>query len=133
MIFPSKSGAKLVALLTGEDPEPGHLERMRAEVLTEVGNILLNGLMGSITNIVHEHLDYGLPVYLEETAKGLMESFHAMPEAAVLLAQAQFFIGKSSFEIGGERIDGEITILLGVDSLAHLLDRVQRLGEEAQI
>lgn len=133
LIFPSASASKLVALLSGEETDPGSLDRLRAEVLTEIGNILLNGLMGSITNIVQEHLDYGVPVYLEETAEGLVASFQTAPEAALLLAQAQFFVGKSSFEIGGDRIDGEITILLGVDSLEHLVDCVQRLGEQARL
>ncbi len=130
LLFPAESGSKLVALLTGEDPLATDRDNLRAATLTEVGNILLNGLMGSITNIIGEHLEYGLPVYAELTPEKIGDSLKSMPDAAVLLARAQFFIGQASFEVAGERIDGEITLLLGVDSLEHLIHRVRHLGEE---
>lgn len=131
LIFPSESGSKLVALLTGEDPQTPELDSLCVGTLTEVGNILLNGLMGSLTNVVQEHLVYGLPLYMEESADNLESSLRATPDGAVLLARAQFFVGNGNFELTGERIDGEITLLLGVDSLQHLVERVQQLGEEA--
>ncbi|MCB1022097.1 MAG: chemotaxis protein CheC [Acidobacteria bacterium] len=130
LIFPSQSGSKLVALLSGEEPCTPGMDSLRAGTLTEVGNILLNGLLGSITNVVDEHLTYGLPMYLEETAGNIERSLRSIPDAAVLMAQAQFLVGKSEFEVAGERIDGEITLLLGLDSLEHLLERVHLLGEE---
>jgi chemotaxis protein CheC len=131
LIFPSESASKLVALLTGEDLDAPDLDSLRAGTLTEVGNILLNGLMGSITNIIGEHVDYGLPVYGEDSVNAIQPVMLATPNAAILLAQAHFFIGESFFEIAGERIDGEFTLLLGVDSLEYLVDRLQHLGEEA--
>ncbi len=133
LVFPSESASKLMALLTGEDDEGGDLDSLRAGALTEVGNILLNGLMGSITNVVGEHVDYGLPVYVEETAANVEQSLRSAPDAAILLAQTQFFVGASSLEVGGERINGEITLLLGVASLQHLVDRLHCLGEENRV
>ncbi|MEZ5361756.1 MAG: chemotaxis protein CheC [Bryobacterales bacterium] len=131
LIFPSQSGSKLVALLSSEELCAPDLDSLRASTLTEVGNILLNGLLGSITNVVDEHLTYDLPTYLEESAGNIERSLRSIPDAAVLMAQTQFLVGKSELEVDGERIDGEITLLLGLDSLEHLLDRVHLLGEEA--
>jgi chemotaxis protein CheC len=131
LIFPSEGGSKLAALLTDEELVGPDEHRLRAETLTEIGNVLLNGLMGSITNVVSEHIAYSAPVYVEETAGDVEAGLRATKDSAVLLAQAQFFVGKTSFEIGGDRIDGEITLLLGVDSLERLIERVHCLGEEA--
>ena len=130
LVFPSESGSKLVALLTGEDVETADLDAVRAATLTEVGNILLNGFLGAITNLVREHVEYELPIYLEESAEQIERSLRSIPDSAVLLAQAQFFIGCSPCGLNGERIDGEVTLLMGVDSLERLLIAVQRAGEE---
>jgi chemotaxis protein CheC len=133
LLFPVESSRKLVALLAGGDSADAQLDAQRSSMLTEVGNILLNSLMGAITNFVRERLDYGLPIYVEETAERIASGLLEAQDAAVLLAQAQFFVAGSAEEALTERIDGEITLLLGVDSLAHLLHRVQHLDEEVVI
>ena len=129
LVFPSASGSQLVALLTGEDLEIPDLDSLRAGTLNEVGNILLNGFMGAITNFVGEHVRYELPIYVEETAEEIERNLRAMPDSAVLLAQAQFYVGPSGHGLGGERIDGEVTLLLGVESLERLLECVQQIAE----
>lgn len=131
LIFPSEGGSKLVAMLTGEEPGAPDLDSLRAGTLTEVGNILLNGLMGSITSVVQGRIGYGLPVYIEHSAENLQRALCAESDSVLLLARTQFFLCKGQAEVGGERVDGKITLLLGFDSLAHLIERVQQMGEEA--
>jgi CheY-specific phosphatase CheX len=53
LMFPAESAAILVAALTGEAPDADLSEELRAGTLAEVGNILLNGVMGSIMQ--HDH------------------------------------------------------------------------------
>ena len=130
LLFPSVAASKLVALLMGEDEYPEDLDGLRAGALTEVGNVLLNSLMGSITNLAGEHIDYDLPAYSEESTQQVESSLRGAHNAAVLLARAQFFVDSTGPEGVDERIDGEVTLLLEVDSLERLVARLQRLGEE---
>ena len=48
LAFPPDSAAKLVAILVGEEPEGADLDAIRVGTLTEVGNIVINGVMGKL-------------------------------------------------------------------------------------
>ena len=60
LMFPTESAQSMVYLLMGEeipdDAPSEELEMERESVLTEVGNVLINCLMGSLGNILEEHL-----------------------------------------------------------------------------
>ena len=74
LIFPSKSAIKLVSLLTGEDEESDMLDSVRSGTLLEVGNIVINGLIGSISNILNADLTFELPEFMEVDIQQTMPS-----------------------------------------------------------
>ena len=130
LIFPSDSASKLVAALTGEEPGTPDLDSERASTLTEVGNIVINGVMGSIANIIEQHLTYNLPAYVEDTAERLVKAACADSEATVLLAQTHFLLAKSGFAIEQELIEGEITLLFEVGAFDALLARIEAVDSK---
>ncbi len=130
LVFPTDSASKLVALLTGEEAGTPDLDSLRAGALTEVGNILLNAVMGSITNVLERQISYELPTYSEETPEDLAEAVRSQADAAVLLAQTQFLVGQSHFSLEQEKIEGEVTLLFGMDSFEVLLERIRKMHEE---
>jgi chemotaxis protein CheC len=123
LIVPAESAAQLVSLLIG-DADSTELDALRAATLTEVGNIVLNGVLGSITNVLGDHFDYEVPSYLESTAAQLLASMVVQDAAALFLAETQFFIGESEFRIGEQEVTGRINLLFGVDSFLALKRRV---------
>jgi chemotaxis protein CheC len=110
LIFLSISAAKLVTLLTGENYEPTDLDEIRTEVLTEVGNILLNGVMGIIGNELDQHLSYSVPLYLESRLDSLFASEGSEAESTVVWVQTQFTIHEHA-------IDGNVVLLFEAGSL----------------
>ena len=130
LVFPTDSASKLVALLTGEEAGTPDLDSLRAGALTEVGNILLNAVMGSITNVLERHISYELPTYSEETPEDLAEAVRSQADAAVLLAQTHFLVGQSHFSLEQEKIEGEVTLFFGTDSFEVLLERIRKMHEE---
>ena len=130
LVFPTDSASKLVALLTGEEAGTPDLDSLRAGALIEVGNILLNAVMGSITNVLERHISYELPTYGEETPEDLAEAVRSQADAAVLLAQTHFLVGQSHFSLEQEKIEGEVTLLFGTDSFEALLERIRKMHEE---
>ena len=58
LVFPTESAATLVSVLTGEAPGTPDLDVVKIGALLEIGNIVLNGIMGSLSNALIEHLDY---------------------------------------------------------------------------
>ena len=130
LVFPADSASKLVALLTGEEVGTPDLDSLRAGALTEVGNILLNAVMGSITNVLERHISYELPTYSEETPEDLVEAVRSQAEAAVLLAQTHFLVRQSYSSLEQEKIEGEVTLLFGMGSFEVLLKRIHQMHEE---
>ncbi|MEH1838877.1 MAG: chemotaxis protein CheC [Nostoc sp.] len=100
LIFPTDSASTLVAVLTGEDPS-ADLDAVKIGTLSEIGNIVINGVMGSLSNVLKRHLNYTLPVYLEDTLENLLLSAYES-DSKILLAQASFTIER--LEIIGDII-----------------------------
>ena len=130
LVFPADSASKLVVLLAGEEVGTPDLDSLRAGALTEVGNILLNAVMGSITNVLERHISYELPTYSEETPEDLVEAVRSQADAAVLLAQTHFLVGQSHSSLEQEKIEGEVTLLFGMGSFEFLLKRIHQMHEE---
>ncbi len=125
LIFPAESAAHLVSLLIG-DADSTELDALRASTLTEVGNIVLNGVLGTMTNLLGDHVVYDLPTYLEATSAQLKHSYISQ-DATLLLAQTQFFVGQSEIHNQEEELAGKINLLFGVDSFRALTDRMEAL------
>jgi len=111
LMFPVESARTLVAVLTGESTESTELEDLRAGALAEVGNILLNGVMGSVSNMLSATLDYSVPAYQESS---LQEMLAVQKTEAVLIARANFYIDAL-------RIEGHIMLFFEIASFQALL------------
>ena len=93
LVFPTDSASKLIGMLTSDEFDLTDLDAVKIGTLSEVGNIVINGVMGSISNILRQHLYYSLPIYLEDTVEHLLTSRDFDVDSdTVLLAQARFTV-----------------------------------------
>lgn len=102
LAFPSDSASNLVNIVAGEEPDLSDLDSIRVGALTEVGNIILNGVMGSISNVLKKHLNYSIPVYVEDTIKHLLHEDGLESDSPIILAKTELTIKK--FQIKGNII-----------------------------
>jgi chemotaxis protein CheC len=114
LVFPPDSAAKLVDVLTGEEPGAIDLDAIRIGALTEVGNIILNGVMGSISNVLEQHLKYTIPTYVEDRIEHLLALDDIASTVGIVLARTRFTVAQLS-------IEGDILLLFEVGSLEMLL------------
>jgi chemotaxis protein CheC len=123
LAFPPDSAAALVMLLSGEPAESPELDALRIETLKEVGNIILNSVMGSIANILEQHLSYSLPRYLEINVLTLARTAAnpGSPDERVILADTQF-------TLEDREITGSILLILEVGSLESLLNAIKDMS-----
>ncbi len=119
LIFPTTSASKLVSVLTGEDANSPDLDSVKTGTLSEVGNIVINGIMGSISNVLNQHLNYALPTYLEDSIEQVLSLDNVRQEAVFLLAQA-------SFEIENLELMGDIVLIFEMDSFDVLIDAINK-------
>jgi len=121
LVFPPECAAALVMLLSGETTESPELDALRIETLKEVGNIVLNNVMGSIANILEHHLSYTLPRYQEIRLLTLARSASLPgPEDLVILANTHF-------TLEDREIEGSILLILEVGSLESLLGAIREM------
>lgn len=116
ILFPPESASNLVTALTGEDPIFTGLDSIRTAALSEVGNIIINGVMGAVVNILNMNIIYSTPQYLEDSVKAALSVFHI--GEAVIMAKARFQIEEFS-------VEGDILLLFEVGSFATLIDGVE--------
>lgn len=121
LVFPPESALKLVSVLTGEEPGSPDLDSVRAGTLTEVGNIVINGVMGSLGNILKKHINYSLPTYIEDTIDNLLVDNDAGPDPTVLLV-------RTTFSIRQLQIDGDVILLFEVGSFDALLTAIDTIS-----
>lgn len=102
LIFPSPSAMKLVENVTGR----AHMESasgfdaMSEGVLKEIGNIVLNSVMGVLGNTLNVKLIYSVPSYRECALEDLLDDNLSEDNTVGLVARIQFTI--ESLAVGGE-------------------------------
>ncbi len=122
LLFPTDSAAALVTALTGEAEGTHIMDSLREASLTEIGNIVLNGVMGSLGNILRDQISYSVPYYQETSMLGLFNPTTSDSSEIVLWAQTQFTIDQHN-------ITGDIILLLGISDLGLLIDAVGGLSQ----
>lgn len=126
LLFPPDSANNLVSVLTGEDSIEDDLDSIRMGTLTEIGNILINCVMGSISNVIGKQLNYSIPSYFEDSLLNMLQqNDEDASTATVILARTHFIIEKHS-------IDGDLILFFEVGSFAALFDCIEILIEKTR-
>jgi chemotaxis protein CheC len=120
LLFPIESAATLVSLLTGEDRDSPDLDGVKIGTLTEVGNIVINGVMGSISNLLKQHMQYSIPTYHENTIDQVLSSNTLFDRDTI------FLLAQAKFDIQRLEIIGEIILIFEMTSFNELLDEIDR-------
>lgn len=118
LVFPPDSAAILITALTGEKIETPELDALRIETLNEVGNIVNNAVMGSITNILDERLTYSMPTYAEGNIQQILGGDISKGFEWVILARSQFILSDL-------KVVGNILMIFKIGSLDALLLRIR--------
>ncbi len=122
LVFPCNSAAGLVCLLVGETAKDSDMDSIRTGALSEVGNIVLNGVMGSIGNIIEKQLNYSMPSYLEDTVLKLLSMNNPLPDSVVMLAHTHLIIERNM-------IEGDILLFFEDSSFDTLTDSISSAPE----
>ncbi len=126
LLFPPDSANNLVSVLTGEDSIGDDIDAIRMGTLTEIGNILINCVMGSISNAIRKQLHYSVPSYLEDSLSNMLPKNDGdASDATIILARTHFIIEEHF-------IDGDIILFFEVGSFAALIECIELLLEKTR-
>ncbi len=114
LIFPHANSLDLVRAVAGEALSAGEIEALETEALAETGNIVLNGCLATMANMLQQPLTMSLPQVIRGGGHLLFELSHQVADGGVVLF---LYI---NFTISGRNIRGYIAMLMDMPSLASL-------------
>jgi chemotaxis protein CheC len=117
LAFPPEGASKLIKVLTGDEPPEIHLNSLVADTLMEVGNVVLNSVMGLISNMFEQNWKYSVPAYKLSTVNNLLKEFENIDKVTILLIQTNFIVDELE-------VNGDIYIVFGLGSLKRLLNLI---------
>ncbi len=123
LVFPTKSASRLVDIISGERSPQREMSSLRIGALTEVGNVVLSAVMGSISKAFGEYFQYMVPTYLESSLSNLIDSNIHDDNPTVVMARIQFSVEDHS-------ISGEILVFFSFVSFTKLIFALDELRIE---
>lgn len=130
LIFPKATSLDLVRAIMGGDVPPDEIAEMEQEALAETGNVILNGCLATMANMLKRSLDISLP----EVARGDGAQLFILEKERSTDGLALFLY--INFSVRNKDIRGYIAMLMDLPSLTALkaliagfIDRV--IGDEA--
>ena len=125
LVLDQSSAAILKELLTNEPALPLEIDRSAREVLTEIGNILLNACLGTFGNLLKVQVSFSVPHLALETLEGIVGSI-AVGRQGLRYA----LIVHAAFRLRDSSLTGYLVIVLGVASIERLIRALESWEEE---
>jgi chemotaxis protein CheC len=120
LIFPQATSLELIRAVVSEELSVAEASEMEQEALAETGNIILNGCLGTMANMLRQSLTMTLPeVFRGKGAAFFHPDGTPEPDGLVLFLYI-------NFSVLGRDIRGYIAMLLDMPSLAALRLLVQQ-------
>lgn len=122
LIFPKDKIKHLVHLCLDEEDCDGtdELTDTDFDAIREIGNIILNAVVGSLGNLVEVRLDYTMPV---------VDILNLASEENVFIATEDVYvlIIRNSFSIDGTNVEGAIIVMLSMESINELVEKINEI------
>ncbi len=93
LVFPKEESLKLVSMITADDDIlEEDIEEMHEATLLEVGNIVINSLIGSISNLLDGQVNYEIPEFKKTKLQELLSLNNLEKGSLVLITHTKFSI-----------------------------------------
>ena len=112
---------ELTSLLLDDQPHAPYLDESAREVLTEVGNILLNACLGMFGNLLHVHVSFSVPRLHLESLDDLIASLMTAGND-----RRYALVVSTAFKVRDSAVSGFLVMALSVASLDRLLHEVDQ-------
>lgn len=113
LIFPEQNSLELVRVVTRGELSLDDIVDLEQEALAEIGNIILNGCMATIANLLERSLTMSLPEIVRGAALDFLQLSPSGADDGILFIRI-------NFSCRGREISGYVAIVLDFLSLAAL-------------
>jgi chemotaxis protein CheC len=120
LILNHQAAGILKQLLTDEPALPLQVDASAREVLTEIGNILLNACLGTFGNLLNVQVSFSIPHLDLDTLQGVLQSLLVNREG-----MRYGLLVHAGFRLRDAEVTGYLVIVLSVASLDRLIRAVE--------
>jgi len=120
LLLDEQSALVLSQLLSEAGAEPRNFDSNAREIITEVGNILLNACLGVFGNLLRIQVNFAVPRMRLESSARLIEAVVDANEEKLTYG----LIIHTKFKVKGGDVTGYLVIVLGVPSLDRLMSEL---------
>lgn len=113
LIFPQNNSLELVRAVAGIQLSFEEILELEQEAIAEIGNVILNGCMATIANLLRRKLQISLPEVLTGSAADVLE------KSQVPLPEIVLFV-HIDFSLQGRDLSGYVAMVMDVPSLEAL-------------
>lgn len=124
LVFPEGKTQEIVRRMLGEMVSADELNTMEEEALSEIGNIILNACISSMSELLLSDFRTSLPLYHLGTATDVLSLNSADGNQFMLLLHIDFSMPR-------ENIDGYLIFLLSLQSFNELIKKIDLLLSRA--
>jgi chemotaxis protein CheC len=119
LLLDHKAALLLNSLLLDTNIHPRGLQAAEREVLTEVGNIVLNACLGVFGNLLQVQVTFSVPRLGVESVDGVM---HSISVGSQELQYA--LMVHTRFNVRDSTVSGYLVIILGIASFSRLIEEL---------
>ncbi|MEJ5285688.1 MAG: Chemotaxis protein CheC -- inhibitor of MCP methylation [Candidatus Kapaibacterium sp.] len=124
IIFSTEQASKLVFAFTSVETNELDFDEIQAETLSEVGNIVLNSLVGSFANILNTTLNYSIPVYVNGNIDQILSSDINISEKGLIL------YARTHFQIENLQVEGDFILFIDLETVPMFIQAVNKFLEK---
>jgi chemotaxis protein CheC len=121
LLLDERAALALSQLLTDDRAGSADFDTGAREIITEVGNILLNACLGVFGNLLHVHVSFAVPQLNVSSVTRILQSVATRSEQPLrygLMIHTRFYVR-------AQNVTGYLVIILGIESLDRLLLELQ--------
>jgi chemotaxis protein CheC len=124
LLLDEKAAVMLSELLTDDISPSGAFDSGAREIITEVGNILLNALLGVFGNLLQVQVSFAVPRLRVDTIDSVLQSITVQDQE---LSYALMI--HTRFRLRANNVSGYLIIILGITSLDRMLAELEKWEE----
>ena len=102
MLFSREAADALILTLNGGDVKSDRFKQDKADIMGEIGNLAIGGIVGTLSNTLKYDLGYVVPNYLEGSAAEIFEEMNFSSRSTIIVFMSHFKI--SDFHVEGDFI-----------------------------
>jgi len=122
LVFPENQSLKLVQYIIGDLIDEESMTELEQETMTEVGNVVLNACMSSLSDQLNQPIQSSIPLFLSGDPQEILFGPHPRQSDDTLV----MFI-TVMFQMKSGQIGGYIMLVLDMDSANNFLGQIDKM------